>query len=183
MLCVMALESRQRRYCGIRYWAHSTGHRNTLIMEVFMGRLAGWMQKLTGRGAMRSPGAPSLRRLVERQFWEQIATGMTSERAAEVVGVSQAVGTRWWRQAIVYVETCVRKIFVVCGARRNRSATSPRRWCAGARAPHWAKPFYGLTRADTQRCNSWRQARVSGICFAVEGRACGQKAQAGETGD
>ena len=27
-----------------------------------MGRPAGWMQKLTGRGAMRSPGAPSLRR-------------------------------------------------------------------------------------------------------------------------
>ena len=62
-----------------------------------MGRPAGWMQKLTGREAMRSPGAPSLRREVERQFWEQIATGMTSERAAEVVGVSQAVGSRWFR--------------------------------------------------------------------------------------
>lgn len=62
-----------------------------------MGRPAGWMKKLTGRGAMRSPGAPSLRREVERQFWEQIATGITSERAAEVVGVSQAVGTRWFR--------------------------------------------------------------------------------------
>ena len=62
-----------------------------------MGRPAGWMQKLTGRGAMRSPGAPSLRREVERQFWEQIATGMTSQKAAEVIGVSQAVGTRWFR--------------------------------------------------------------------------------------
>ena len=62
-----------------------------------MGRPAGWMQQLTGRGAMRSPGAPSLRREVERQFWEQIATGITSERAAEVVGVSQAVGSRWFR--------------------------------------------------------------------------------------
>ena len=62
-----------------------------------MRRPAGWMQKLTGRGAMRSPGAPSLRREVERQFWEQVATGMTSEKAAEVVGVSQAVGTRWFR--------------------------------------------------------------------------------------
>ena len=62
-----------------------------------MGRPAGWMQKLTVRGAMRSPGAPSLRRGVERQFWQQIATGMTSERAADVVGVSQAVGTRWFR--------------------------------------------------------------------------------------
>ena len=62
-----------------------------------MGRPAGWMQKLTGRVAMRSPGAPSLQREVERQFWEQIATGMTSARAAEVVGVSQAVGSRWFR--------------------------------------------------------------------------------------
>ena len=32
-----------------------------------MGRPAGWMHKFTGRAAMRSPGAPSLRREVERQ--------------------------------------------------------------------------------------------------------------------
>jgi transposase len=62
-----------------------------------MGRPAGWMNKLTGRGAMRSPGAPSHRRETERRFWEQIATGITSEKAAEAVGVSQAVGTRWFR--------------------------------------------------------------------------------------
>ncbi len=55
------------------------------------------MRKLTGRAAMRSPGAPSLRREVERKFWEKIATGITSERAAESVGVSQPVGTRWFR--------------------------------------------------------------------------------------
>lgn len=46
---------------------------------------------------MRSPGAPSLWREVERQFWVQIATGVTSERTAEAVGVSQAVGLRWFR--------------------------------------------------------------------------------------
>jgi len=62
-----------------------------------MGRPAGWMQKLTGRSTMRSPGAPSHRRETERRFWEQIATGITSEKAAEAVGVSQAVGTRWFR--------------------------------------------------------------------------------------
>ena len=62
-----------------------------------MGRPAGWMKQLTGRDAMRSPGAPSLRREVERQFWTQIATGITSEKAAEAVGVSQAVGCRWFR--------------------------------------------------------------------------------------
>ncbi|MGY2492943.1 IS30 family transposase [Cupriavidus sp. CP313] len=57
------------------------------------------MQKLTGREAMRSPGAPSHRRETERRFWEQIATGITSEKAAEAVGVSQAVGTRWFRHS------------------------------------------------------------------------------------
>ena len=62
-----------------------------------MGRPAGWMYKLTGRVAMRSPGAPSHRRETERRFWERIATGITSEKAAEAVGVSQAVGTRWFR--------------------------------------------------------------------------------------
>ena len=66
-------------------------------MEVFMERPAGWMQKLTGRGAMRSPGAPSLGCEIERRFWERIATGITSERAAETVGVSPVVGTRWFR--------------------------------------------------------------------------------------
>jgi hypothetical protein len=55
------------------------------------------MKQLTGREAMRSPGAPSLRREVERQFWAQIATGITSEKAADAVGVSPAVGTRWFR--------------------------------------------------------------------------------------
>ena len=62
-----------------------------------MGRPAGWMKHLTGRDAMRSPGAPSHRREVERQFWVQVATGITSEKAAEAVGVSQAVGSRWFR--------------------------------------------------------------------------------------
>jgi IS30 family transposase len=46
---------------------------------------------------MRSPGAPSHRREIERLFWQEIATGVTSERAAEAIGVSQAVGTRWFR--------------------------------------------------------------------------------------
>lgn len=62
-----------------------------------MGRPAGWMQKLTGRDPMRSPGAPSHRRETEHQFWRRIATGITSEKAAEAVGVPQAMGSRWFR--------------------------------------------------------------------------------------
>ncbi len=62
-----------------------------------MGRPAGWMTQLTGRGPMRSPGAPSHRREVERGFWREIAKGLLAEEAAEVVGASQAVGARWFR--------------------------------------------------------------------------------------
>jgi IS30 family transposase len=63
-----------------------------------VGRPSGWMKQLTGRGAMRSPGAPSHRHEIERLFWKQIATGIMSEKAAETVGVSPPVGTRWFRQ-------------------------------------------------------------------------------------
>lgn len=55
------------------------------------------MKELTGRSALKSPGRPSHRREVERLFWKQIATGVTSEQAAAAVGVSSAVGTRWFR--------------------------------------------------------------------------------------
>jgi IS30 family transposase len=46
---------------------------------------------------MKSPGAPSHRREVEREFWREIATGLLPEEAAQAVGVSQAVGGRWFR--------------------------------------------------------------------------------------
>jgi IS30 family transposase len=80
------------------YWVDSTGRRNALIMEVSVGRPAGWMKALTGRSPMKSPGAPSHRREVERLFWDEIARGLTSEDAAAAVGVSSAAGTRWFRQ-------------------------------------------------------------------------------------
>ena len=47
---------------------------------------------------MKSPGAPSLRREVEREFWREIAKGLLSEEAAAAVGVSPAAGTRWFRE-------------------------------------------------------------------------------------
>ena len=62
-----------------------------------MGRPAGWMKELTGRSPMKSPGAPSHRREIERAFWIEIARGLSSENAATAVGVSQAVGARWFR--------------------------------------------------------------------------------------
>jgi len=62
-----------------------------------MGRPAGWMTELTGRSPMKSPGAPALRREVEREFWRVVATGVTTDDAAAAVGVSPAVGARWFR--------------------------------------------------------------------------------------
>jgi transposase len=56
------------------------------------------MEALTGRSPMKSPGAPALRREVERLFWREIAKGLSSEDAAAAVGVSQAAGTRWFRE-------------------------------------------------------------------------------------
>jgi hypothetical protein len=80
------------------YWADSSAPRNTSSVEVRVGRPAGWMKALTGRSAMKSPGAPSLRRDVERAFWREIATGLTSEEAAIAVGASQAACARWFRE-------------------------------------------------------------------------------------
>ena len=47
---------------------------------------------------MKSPGARSLRRDVERAFWREIAKGLTSEEAGIAVGASQAAGSRWFRE-------------------------------------------------------------------------------------
>src|SRR6266508_1663703 len=50
------------------------------------------------RGQMWSPGRPSVARRADRQrFWRAIAAGWSSEEAAAAAGVSQAVGSRWFR--------------------------------------------------------------------------------------
>ena len=52
------------------------------------------------RGRMWSPGRPSTARREDRvRFWQSIGSGATSEDAAAAAGVSQAVGSRWFRQA------------------------------------------------------------------------------------
>jgi IS30 family transposase len=53
-----------------------------------------------GRAPMRSPGRPTAgRREHRQQFWEAIARGLSSEDAAFAAGVSQPVGTRWFRES------------------------------------------------------------------------------------
>lgn len=58
-----------------------------------------WRADRALRPAMRSPGRPSPSRVVQRQFWRLIATGVTTAEAALAVGVSVPVGTRWFRHA------------------------------------------------------------------------------------
>jgi len=49
---------------------------------------------------MRSPGRPGVnQRGVKQAFWECIASGASSEQAAQACGVSQPLGPRWFRQA------------------------------------------------------------------------------------
>ncbi len=49
---------------------------------------------------MRSPGRPSVnQREAKRAFWGRIAAGLSSEDAALACGVSQPLGTRWFRDA------------------------------------------------------------------------------------
>ena len=52
-----------------------------------------------GRGPIRSPGRPTAGRREHRQeFWKAIARGVSSWEAALEAGVSQPVGTRWFRE-------------------------------------------------------------------------------------
>lgn len=54
----------------------------------------------SGRPPLPSPGRPSVAgRDERRRFWAAIAAGMESEAAAGEAGVSQPVGTRWFRKA------------------------------------------------------------------------------------
>ena len=52
-----------------------------------------------GRGPIRSPGRPTAgRREHRQQFWKAVARGVSSWDAAVEAGVSQPVGTRWFRE-------------------------------------------------------------------------------------
>jgi IS30 family transposase len=49
---------------------------------------------------MRSPGRPQVnQRQTEQAFWKCIAAGLSSEDAAQACGVTQPLGTRWFREA------------------------------------------------------------------------------------
>ncbi len=67
--------------------------------DVPLGARRQWRADRALRPAMRSPGRPDPSRVVQRQFWRAIATGVTTVEASLAVGVSWPVGARWFRHA------------------------------------------------------------------------------------
>ena len=64
-----------------------------------MGREPGWAAVVTGRPPMRSPGRPPVARKEHRRlFWTAVSRGVTSTDAGLEAGVSQVVGSRWFRE-------------------------------------------------------------------------------------
>lgn len=72
---------------------------NTKLERVPDAARRQWAADRALRAPMRSPGRPEPSRAVQRAFWRLIATGVTTVEAAEGVGVSWPVGSRWFRHA------------------------------------------------------------------------------------
>jgi IS30 family transposase len=70
-------------------------------VEVFVGTMKERQRAVQlYRGQVPSPGRPTVAWRQDRvQFWAAIARGASSEDAALEIGVSSAVGTRWFRHA------------------------------------------------------------------------------------
>jgi transposase InsO family protein len=103
--CIEALEEALARFGAPEIFntdqarADSTDRCNTSIEEVVMS-IRKRRSDRCGRPPLRSPGRPPVATRSELQmFWTFIATGMSSEVAALKAGVSQPVGTRWFREA------------------------------------------------------------------------------------
>src|SRR3954452_20777667 len=80
-------------------WADSRGRRNALLEEFAMSARKRRSDR-SGRPPSFSPGRPPIAgRDERRRFWAASAAGLASEDAAVEAGVSQAVGTRWFRKA------------------------------------------------------------------------------------
>lgn len=75
------------------------GRSNKQTRQAPVGARRQWAADRALRPSMRSPGRPEPSRAVQRDFWRRIASGATTADAAESVGVSWPVGSRWFRHA------------------------------------------------------------------------------------
>lgn len=92
----MPASARRSVYFIDRYWADSTGHRNTPTLEVWMttGRRK---SECSTRDKLSSPRRPPVwQRENLCRFWRGIAVGLSSEEAGVEAGVSAPVGSRWF---------------------------------------------------------------------------------------
>lgn len=75
------------------------GRSNKQTRQAPVGARRQWAADRALRPSMRSPGRPEPSRAVQRDFWRRIASGATTADAAEAVGLSWPVGSRWFRHA------------------------------------------------------------------------------------
>src|SRR3954466_4361899 len=98
--CWMPCRSSTARYGPAAYCLGSRGRRNTLTEGVAMRAGKRRSDRALRAVLPRSPGRPGVaQRESRRRFWAAIAVGRSSEAAAIEVGVSPAVGARWFREA------------------------------------------------------------------------------------
>ena len=143
----------------------------------------------SGRAPLPSPGRPPVAgRDERRRFWAAIAAGMASEDAAIEAGVSQAVGTRWFRKAGGMPpamfgsvgKAALRAVSLVCGAGGDRASSRAGLFHAGDRSPARAGGIDDLAGVAPQRCHPKWRSGVSCDDGAVARRAIGSSPEAGE---
>ena len=143
-------------------------------------------------GEVRSPGRPGVARREERRrFWALIAAGLSSEDAAMAVGVSQPVGSRWFREAGGMPPSHLSRsskplsgrYLSLRGAGGDRAAAGAGSWRAGDRPAAGAGAVDDLAGAAAQRGDAQRRPGVPGDDGAVACRAGGPAPEAGEARD
>ncbi len=77
-------------------WVDSIDRRNTSIMEVLNGTTQRVDRRADRANADVFTGRVQVnQRQTKQAFWKRIATGLSSEDAAQARGVSQPLGRRW----------------------------------------------------------------------------------------
>ena len=103
---------------------------------------------------------PAGRREHRVRFWEAIARGASSEKAAVEAGVLPSIGVRWFRKGggmpPLTPRAGVRALSVLHRARGDRGPARRRLWGAGDRASARSCAVDDLPRAAAQRCDRTR---------------------------
>ena len=143
-----------------------------------MGRPTGWMRELTGRAPMRSPGRPPVR-VASGSGGVLVgdrATGSRRRRPRELVGVSEPVGVRWFRDGGGMPDDHLAPLsgrYLSFAEREEIALLRAQGIGVRAIARGSVVAVDDLPGAAPQRGHAWRQARVPGVGRAVEGGAAG----------